>query len=320
MRYRALGRTGFQASEVGFGGWAIGGNAHGNSYGATDDASSLAALNRAYELGCNFFDTTDIYGHGHSETLIGQALKGWQRDNVFIATAVGQDFSEAAQAKAGGVKPNFSADYIRKAVDASLQRLSVDVIDLAQLHTPPLELIQHGQIFEVLREFKQQGKIRFYGIAIHDPQEGIQAIQLGQVDAVQAIYNLFDRRVEKHLIDLCAQTQTALIIREPLARGFLSGHMPENRIFEKGDNRAVWPKPLVAKRVQAANRFKSTIPESYTSLSQLAIAYPLANPVVSTVIPGCKTPAQVEENLAVANLPPLTSETLDAITNIQAIL
>ena len=109
MRFRAVGKTGFQVSEVGFGGWAIGGNAHGDSYGSTDDSESLAALHRAYELGCNYFDTSDVYGHGHSETLIGQALKGWQRDSVFIATAGGQDFSASAQAKSGGVKPNFSA-------------------------------------------------------------------------------------------------------------------------------------------------------------------------------------------------------------------
>jgi aryl-alcohol dehydrogenase-like predicted oxidoreductase len=320
MRYRALGKTGFQVSEVGFGGWGIGGNAYGDSYGATDDVTSLAALNRAYELGCNFFDTADVYGHGHSETLIGQALTGWQRDHVFIATSVGQDFSAAAHAKAGGTKPNFSADYIRKAVDASLQRLGIDAIDLYQLHTPPLELVQHGQIFDVLRDLKRQGKIRFYGIAIHDPQEGIQAIQRGQVDAVQAIYNLFDKRIEKQLIELCAQTQTALIIREPLARGFLSGHMLENRAFEKGDNRAVWPKPLIAKRVQAAQRFQPIIPQGYASLAQLAIAYPLANPTVSTVIPGCKTPAQVEENFAVGNLPPLSPENSDAILGIQALL
>lgn len=320
MRYRALGKTGFQVSEIGFGGWGIGGNAYGDSYGATDDSVSLAALNRAYELGCNLFDTADVYGHGHSETLIGKALKGWQRDEVFISTAVGQDFSETAQAKAGGVKPNFSAGYIRKAVNASLKRLNIDAIDLYQLHTPPLELIQHGQVFEVLKDLKQQGKIRFYGIAVHDPQEGIQAIQRGQVDAVQAIYNLFDKRIEKQLIELCTQTQTALIIREPLARGFLSGHMAEDRAFEKGDNRAIWPKPLISKRIQAANRFMSAIPDGYTSLSQLAIAYPLTNQAVSTVIPGCKTPAQVEENFATANLPPLTSEIMDAITNIQAVL
>jgi len=320
MRYRILGKTGFQVSEVGFGGWAIGGNAFGDSYGATDDAASLTALNRAYELGCTFFDTADVYGHGHAETLLGQALKGWQRDRIFIATAGGQDFSEETLARAGGVKPNFSARHLQTAVEHSLKRLGVEAIDLYQLHTPPLELIQHGQIFDVLRSLKSQGKIRFYGIAIHDPQEGVQAIKLGQVDCVQAIYNLFDKRIENQLLQTCAETQTGLIVREPLARGFLSGKFQENTSFEKGDNRAIWPKPLINKRIQAAEKFKPLIPEGYNQLSQLAIAYPLASPAVSTVIPGCKTPEQTERNMAVGALPPLTQDTMQAINRIQGLL
>lgn len=320
MQYRPLGKTSFQVSEIGFGAWGIGGNQHGNSYGATDDAVSLAAFNRAYELGCNFFDTADVYGHGHSEQLIGQAIKGWKRDEIFIATCGGQDFSADPLVKASGVKPNFSREYLRKAVEASLQRLNVEAIDLYQLHTPPLELIQHGQVFEVLRDLKQQGKIRFYGVVIHDPQEGLQAIQQGQVDTIQAIYNLFDKRIENRLLEACVATQTALIIREPLARGFLSGKLAEGASFEKGDNRAIWPKPLIHKKIQAAERFKPLIPESYSNLGQLAIAYPLASSAVSTVIAGCKTPEQVESNLAVANLPPLDTETLGAINQIQSLL
>ena len=201
MRYRAFGKTGFQVSEIGFGGWGIGGNAYGNSYGSTDDAESLKALNRAYELGCNFFDTSDAYGHGHSESLIGQAVQGWNRDEVFIATAGGQDFSADTLAKAGGVKPNFSGTYLRQAVNASLQRLGLEAIDFYQLHTPPLELIQHGQVFEVLHGLQQEGKIRFYGVVIHDPQEGVQAIRQGQVAGVQAIYNLFDTRIAAQLLN-----------------------------------------------------------------------------------------------------------------------
>jgi len=318
MRYRAFGKTGFQVSEIGFGGWGIGGNAYGNSYGSTDDAESLKALNRAYELGCNFFDTSDAYGHGHSESLIGQAVQGWNRDEVFIATAGGQDFSADTLAKAGGVKPNFSGTYLRQAVNASLQRLGLEAIDFYQLHTPPLELIQHGQVFEVLHGLQQEGKIRFYGVVIHDPQEGVQAIRQGQVAGVQAIYNLFDTRIEKALLPLCAETETALIVRESLARGFLSGSMVEGRIFEAGDNRVVWPKPLVNKRIQAANRFKPLLPEDYTSLAQLALAFSLSQAAVSTVVVGCKTLAQVEENFAIVTKPLPDHAILSAIREVQA--
>jgi aryl-alcohol dehydrogenase-like predicted oxidoreductase len=320
MQYRTLGKTGLRVSAIGFGGWGIGGNAFGESLGATDDATARAALNRAWELGCNTFNTADLYGRGHSEALIGQALKGWQRDEAVIITKGGHDFTAEALEKSGGVKKNFSEAHLRQAVEDSLQRLGLETIDVYLLHHPPLELIQHGKVFEVLRNLKQSGKIRFFGVSIHDPQEGIQAIQTGQVDVVEAVWNLFDPRIEQRLVPTCAQTQTGLIIREPLARGFLSGKMPETITFEKGDVRAVWPKPLIAKRIHAAGRFRPLLPEDYPNLAQFAMAYPLAHPVVATVTPDCVTPSDVTEAMATANLPPLTAETLEEIRKIQGIL
>lgn len=309
MQYRALGKTGLTLSEIGFGGWAIG--------GSISDSTSLAALNRAYELGCTVFETADVFGAGRSETLIGQALKGWERERVIICTQGGQDFTPAVLEKTGAPKPNFSATYLRQALEASLKRLDVEVIDLYLLQTPPLELVQHGKIFDLLEVFKQEGKVRFTGIAIHDPQEGIQAIQKGKVDVVQAIYNLFDTRAAKLLMQTCAETQTGLLIREPLARGFLSGRFTPDMTFEPGDVRAIWPKPLIQKRIEAANRFKPLLPEGYQNLSELALAYPLARPEVACVVVGCKTPEQVTENMAVSDRSRLSTETVDAIARIQ---
>src|SRR5438874_6951782 len=163
MKYRTLGKTGLKVSEVGFGAWAIGGNNYGNSYGPTDDKVSLAAVERAYELGCNFFDTADVYGHGHSEELLGQALGGI-RQRILLATKVGGNFYNRAVnplllgriAEAVG-RPvaelasdiplpvthdaNFAGDYIRFAVEQSLRRLATDYIDLLQLHNPALGLL-----------------------------------------------------------------------------------------------------------------------------------------------------------------------------------
>lgn len=304
MRYRSLGKTGLTVSEIGFGGWAIGGNAHGHSYGSTDDTVSLKALNQAYELGCTLFDTADTYGHGHSETLLGQALKGWKREEVVIASKGGYDF----QADPGLNKQNFSETALRAAIEASLTRLQTDTIDVYQLHNPPLELILHGQVFEVLKTLQQEGKLRFYGVSIHDPMEGVRALEIGTVDAVQAIWNLFDRRIEKALIPACTETKTGLIVREPLARGFLAGKFQTNTTFEAGDVRSAWPKPLIQKRLQAAEQFKPLVPAEYQSLAQLAIAYPLHEPSVSVVIAGCKTPEQVRENMTVSDLARLSAE------------
>lgn len=312
MRYRVLGKTGLTVSEVGFGAWAIGGDAW-KGYGPTNDAVSLAALNRAYELGCTFFDTADVYGLGNSETLIGQALKGWERDRVVIATKVGYEFDGERQKFLGRkflpgpdtIRQVFSEKHIRAAVEASLKRLGIDCIDVYQLHNPSLELIQLGKLFEVMQALASEGKIRHCGISIHDPQEGIQAIRVGSVDTVQAIYNLFDRRVEQGLLSACAGSNTGLIIREPFARGFLTGKMTPEREFAPGDNRAVWPKPLIAKRIQAAEALKEAVPEGYPNLGALALKLALDSDAVSVVIPGCKTPAQVEENMAVSDLPDL---------------
>src|SRR5256712_7670966 len=166
MKTRTLGRTGLTVSEIGFGAWAIGGNAHGNSYGPTDDELSLAAIGRALELGCNFFDTADVYGHGHSEDLLGQALRG-HRSEVIIATKVGGDFYH------GTPRMNFNSDYLEFALGKSCERLGTDYIDLYQLHNPPIQLIKDGRIFKILDRLKASGKIRHYGISIHDPQEGL---------------------------------------------------------------------------------------------------------------------------------------------------
>lgn len=318
MKYRPLGKSGLQVSEIGFGGWAIGGNQAGSSYGTTDDATSLAALNQAYELGCTFFDTADCYGHGHSETLIGQALKGWKREEVIVATTVGLDFYSQDQSDDAATTPsghnsslgrmNFSEKHIRSALEKSLQRLGTDRIDVYQLQTPTMELIHLGRMFSLMQTLQSEGKIRFFGIVIHDPMEGIQAIDRGHVQTVQAVYNLFDRRPEPALFAHCEKEQVGLIAREPLANGFLTGKFTPDTQFETGDIRAKWPKLYLNKRIQAAEQFKKQIPPNYPSLSTLALKFVLAQPMVSVVIPGCKTPQQVVENMSVSDLPDLTPE------------
>src|SRR5580704_8655009 len=162
MKYRKLGSTSLEVSEIGFGAWGIGGNQFGNSYGPAADEESLAAVTTAFDLGCTFFDTADVYGHGHSEELLGKALKG-TRQKVVIATKVGSDFYHQPP------QLRFTEEYITFAVEQSLKRLDTDVIDLYQLHNPPFSAIEHGQLFAPLEKLKSQGKIRFYGISIHSP-------------------------------------------------------------------------------------------------------------------------------------------------------
>src|ERR1041385_3831821 len=150
MKYRKLGSTDLTISEIGFGGWAIGGNQFGNSYGPTDDEDSLRAITSAVDLGCTFFDTADVYGHGHSEELLGRALKG-RRKEVILATKGGSDFYHEPP------RLNFTEAHLIYAVEQSLKRLGTDTIDLYQLHNPPFSVIERGHLFEGLEKLKSQG-------------------------------------------------------------------------------------------------------------------------------------------------------------------
>jgi aryl-alcohol dehydrogenase-like predicted oxidoreductase len=309
VRYRRLGRTELQVSEVGFGAWAIGGHKHGHSYGPTDNAASLKAIARALERGCTFFDTADIYGHGLSEKLLGQALQK-QRQACIIATKVGNDFYH------GPVRKNFDPDYIRMAVDKSLERLRTDYIDLYQLHNPPLMMLQRREHYEVLDELKQAGKIRFYGVSVHDAYEGTMAINTGKPDAIQVVYNLLRPDARDELLPLAREQDIGLIIREPLASGMLTGKYTADTIFPEGDIRATWPREYLMMQIQVVEKFRFLAREGQRTLAQAALRFVLDEPAVSVVISGIKTVGHAEENLAASELAPLNDEERQAISDL----
>lgn len=290
MNKRPFGSTGIQVSEIGFGAWAIGGNRFGNSYGPTEDAASLSALAAALEAGCTFFDTADVYGHGHSEELLGKALAGHRKD-VVIATKVGGDFYH------GSPRTDFSEKYILFACEKSLERLGTDVIDVYQLHNPPLSLIERGDIFEPLEKLKSQGKIRFYGISIHNPQEGLAAMKAGKPSSIQVVYNLLRQDAAEDLFPEAQKRGVAIIAREPLHNGFLTGKYTNKSRFPSGDIRCGWPQNYLDDILDSVHRLKAMLKNGQT-LPQAALQFCLEEEAVSVVIPGCKTIEQVEENMS----------------------
>ncbi|HYS72615.1 MAG TPA: aldo/keto reductase [Thermoplasmata archaeon] len=296
MRTRTLGRTRLQVSEIGFGAWAIGGNAHGNSYGPTDDTQSIAAIRRALDLGVNFFDTADVYGWGHSEEILGQALEG-RRDDVFLATKVGGDFYH------GGVRINFEPGYIAFALERSLQRLRTDRVDLYQLHNPPPEMMGDPATYEALDALKAEHRIDHYGVSIHEPYEGALCLEAGKPEVLQAPFSLFRQEWIDELFADARKADVGIIAREPLGNGFLTGKIAPDARFPPGDIRHHWPPSMVAGRAMAAERLRFLERPDRTA-AQSAVRFVLAFPEVSVAIPGAKTPAQVEENAADA--PPLT--------------
>jgi aryl-alcohol dehydrogenase-like predicted oxidoreductase len=299
MKYRKFGSTGLQVSEVGFGAWAIGGNAHGNSYGPTDDDESLRTIKTALDLGCTFFDTADVYGFGHSEELLGKALHG-HRDRVIIATKGGSDFYHTPP------RLNFTESHLTYAVDQSLKRLNTDYIDLYQLHNPPFSAIEQARLFEPLEKLKASGKIRFYGISIHDPAEGLLALKNGKPAAIQVVYNYLRRDAAEELFPRAIAEGVAIIAREPLSNGFLAGKYSKDSIFPVGDIRHQWPIKYQTQLINQVDEFRRRIQAGPLSLPQAALKFVLSQPAVSTVIPGCKTVHQTEENLRTADLVTVT--------------
>jgi aryl-alcohol dehydrogenase-like predicted oxidoreductase len=301
MRRRALGRTGLQVSEIGFGAWAIGGNARGNSYGPTDDAESIAAVRRAVDRGVTFFDTADVYGWGHSEELLGQALEG-RREDVVLATKVGGDFYH------GGVVMNFDPGYIAFALERSLRRLRTDRIDLYQLHNPPVEMLSDPAMYEVLDALKSEHKIDHYGISVHEPAEALLCVEAGRAEAVQIPFSLFRQEWIDDFFEAARRSGIGVIAREPLGNGFLAGTHRAGSRFPPGDIRSHWPPQMIAARAAASDRLAFLARPDRTR-AQAALRFVLAFPEVSVAIPGAKTVAQVDENTAEA--PPLTRDEVE---------
>lgn len=298
MHYRTLGKTGITVSEIGFGAWGIGGLTEGaTSYGKTSDAESRRALRRAFDFGISFYDTSNIYGNGHSETLIGEVFQK-RRDQIVIATKGGM-------LKHRGV-PDVSPRNLRVSLEESLRRLRTDYVDLYQLHAPPLALVQQTPgVMETLRAFKREGKARALGFSVQKPEEGISALCDLGFDVVQVNYNLIDRRAEDSgLLALAEKREAGIIARTPLCFGFLSE--PLALRFGARDHRSVWhPRQRAAWR-RAAKLFTAFNRERSRTLVQLALKFCITHPAISTAIPGILHPAEAEENAAASALPPLS--------------
>ncbi|MGH7770096.1 MAG: aldo/keto reductase, partial [Candidatus Binatia bacterium] len=267
---------------------------HAGHFGPMKDEESLGAIDAALDLGVNFIDTSDAYGAGYSETLLGKALKD-KRDKVILATKGGNIMTGPDRGKT-----NFSADYIGRVMDESLIRLQTDYVDLYQLHNPNLETIGSGDVWELLERRKKQGKIRHYGVSINKIEEALAALEGGLSDTIQLEYNLLVQEPAEKVFPFAQKKNVAIVARVPLRRGLLTGKLkPEDQErFQKDDVRArnfagdIFPKELA--KVEKL-RF---LEKPGRSLAQAAIAFCLAHPVVGVVIPGARNDRQARENAA----------------------
>jgi aryl-alcohol dehydrogenase-like predicted oxidoreductase len=311
MKYRALGRTSLSVSEIGFGGWGIGGRTVGHtSYGETDDATSLAALSRALDCGITFFDTSSAYGDGHSEALIGQAFSGSGRDKVVIATKAGYDSWDRA--------PDFSPAAIEASAEKSLARLRSDYVDLFQLHNPPAEALREGALREMLDRLLAAGKIRAWGVSAKSPAEAIEALVEFGAPVVQANFNMMDVRIiDSGLLHEVERRGAGFIGRTPLCFGFLSGAIGRDTTFPPGDHRLGWPRAQLDNWIDGASDLLAAVgARPGTAGAQAALRFCLAMSALSTTIPGILTPEEAEQNAAASDIGPLPAEAVTAALEI----
>ncbi|MCX6896249.1 MAG: aldo/keto reductase [Verrucomicrobia bacterium] len=302
MNYRPLGNTGLRVSEIGFGTWGLGGDGGGAvAYGSTDDDTSRFALRSAFDLGINFYDTSDLYGFGHSEELLGEVF-GSCRDKVIIASKVGF--------VAGG-KQDFSAAHIRAALEQSLRRLRTDYLDLYQLHSPSLtDLREQAEIIPLLDELRAAGKIRAWGLSARSPEDARIAAEEFNPPCLQVNFNLTDQRaLQNGLFDLCCQRQIGVIVRTPLCFGFLTGKYSGAQSFDPFDHRSRWSPEQLQRWSQANAAFQFLFAANPSDTpAQLALRFCLSFDAVATTIPGMLNNPHVLENAAASGRGALSAE------------
>ena len=301
MNYRRFGRTGWVASEIGYGMWGMGG------WSGSDDAESLQSLQRSVELGCNFFDTAWAYGEGHSEQLLGKLLRQNPGETLYTATKIPPKNLEWPSRREFTLEECYPPDHIQDYVHRSLKNVGVEYLDLIQFHTWEDSWLEDDRWVKKLDELRRQGKIRAVGISINrwEPWNGVQAVRSGLIDAVQVIYNIFDQNPEDELFPACQEMDVAVIARVPFDEGSLTGTLNLDSKWPQGDWRNTYfvPENLKAS-VERAERLNPLLPLGMT-MPEIALRFILNNPVVSTIIPGMRRLRHVEGNLAASDAGPL---------------
>jgi aryl-alcohol dehydrogenase-like predicted oxidoreductase len=313
MQYRDFGRTGWRVSEISYGGWQLGGQ-----WGQVNDEASIRSLLHAYERGVNFVDTAEMYGEGHSEEVIGESLRRWDGDKIYVATKSRPTVWPAPTEDDPLMRGRYPAWHLRQNVELSLQRLGVERLDLYQLHGWFKDGVRNLDWLESLNDLRIEGKIDKIGVSIRDcrPDEGVELAALGLVDSQQVVLNLFEQRPTGELFTAGAQTGTGFIARVPFDSGSLIGHWTAATY-------ATWAEDSVPAWLFRGERFAQTLERVealkelcapyYPTLAEAALRFTLSSTQVSTVIPGMLTSAEIDMNVAYSDGEPFPDELLEQL-------
>ncbi len=304
MNYRRFGRTGWKVSELGHGMWGMGG------WTGSDDEESRNSLQRAVDLGCNFFDTAWAYGSGRSEKLLGWLVRQNAGKKLYTATKIPPKNFRWPSRREFGLDDCFPPDHIEQYVHSSLKNLGLESIDLIQFHTWEDGWLENDRWVKKVDDLRAQGLIHALGISINrwEPWNGVRAVEAGLIDAVQVIYNIFDQNPEDRLFPACAAMDVAVIARVPFDEGTLTGNLTLESKWPESDWRSTYfvPENLKAS-VQHAEALRPLIPPGM-DMPQMALRFILNNPAVSTIIPGMRKLANVEANTNAVNRGPLPGD------------
>ena len=309
MHQRRLGNTGLIVSEIGMGTWELG----GREWGDIGETDAVDLLRYAFENGVTYYDTADQYGGGRAEQLLGEAFSALG-DRVIIATKLGYELDSDGWISHGWERPSFnvSPGYIRSAVEGSLKRLKRDVIDIYQFHGPP-PAAEWDDAFGTMEELKAEGKIRFYGLCLGSEADALKAITETGTSTLLLTYNILSQEMVKPVMETAAENGVAIIVRQPLSSGLLSGQLGPDTEFAENDYRKTWSREKFLADLEQVEQVKSIIESRAKSLPQAALKFILAHPAVSSVVPGMMTPAQVDDGVATSSATPLPASVLEQL-------
>jgi len=306
MEYRTFGRIGWRVGEVGYGMWGLA------DWTGSDQAEIQRALNRAVELGCNFFDSAWVYGLGKSEQILGKLLKQHSGKELHFATKIPPMNWKWPSQRHFKIEECFPANHIIEYTEKSLQNIKVDCLDLQQFHVWEDSWADNDEWKEAIAKLKQAGKVKHFGISVNrwEPENVLATLHTGLIDSVQVIYNIFEQAPEDQLFPLCRELKIAIIARVPFDEGVLTGVITKDTKFPKDDWRATY---FITENlnvsVDHAEALKPLVPRGM-SMPEMALRFILSNPDISTIIPGMRKVRHVEANLATSDGKGLSKELL----------
>lgn len=309
MQQRKLGNTGLNVSEIGMGTWELGGREWGDI--AETDAVNL--LRYAFDNGITYYDTADQYGGGRAERLLGEAFSA-HRDRVIIATKLGFELDSDGWISHGWEHPafNVSRAYIREAVEGSLSRLRRDVIDIYQFHAPP-PAAAWDEAFGAMEELKAEGKIRFYGLCLGSEADALKAMTETCISSLMLTYNILTQEMADPVMKTAHENGIAVVVRQPLSSGLLSGNLTPGTVFAENDYRKTWPREKFLADLAKVEEIRPLVADEARTLPQAALQFILSHPAVCSVVPGMMTRAQVADGVAASGATPISDTVLQQL-------